>query len=170
MGAHEHYGNFAPARLPIWDFRYWTNLNDLIHLRTRGVTCTWNNGRLGRRHAKKRLDRTICNQNMLDLCSSISCSTLTKTSSDHYLLLFEFQTSTQTFASNFKFLKMWTLHNDCKKLISDSWNTRLIGCPMHILSTKLKALKTKFKLWNKEVFGNIHSQSEWSWEILSKFA
>lgn len=105
---------------------------------------------------KKRLDRTICNQQLLDLCATISCSTLTKTSSDHYPILLDFSLSTQTFASNFKFLKMWTLHKDCKQLVSDTWNTRVIVCPLHILSTKLKILKDKLKLWNKDVFGNIH--------------
>jgi hypothetical protein len=95
MGAHEHYGNTPPAIPPIRDFQQWTNLHDLIHLPTRGVSFTWDNGRLGRRHTKKILDRAICNQQMLDLCSSISCSTLTKTRSDHYPLLFEFHTNNQ---------------------------------------------------------------------------
>jgi len=29
---------------------------------------------------------------------------------------------------------------------------------MHILCSKLKALKIKLKMWNKEIFGDIHSQ------------
>lgn len=52
---------------------------------------------------------------------------------------------------------MWTLHNDRKQLISDSWNVDIIGCPMYILNSKLKILKGKLKQWNKDVFGNIHS-------------
>ncbi|KEH21479.1 hypothetical protein MTR_7g406750 [Medicago truncatula] len=61
------------------------------------------------------------------------------------------------FASSFKFLKMWSLHKDCKDLISDSWNGRVIGNPLFVLSTKLKRLKLVLKTWNKEVFGNIHT-------------
>lgn len=156
MGAHEHCGSLNPARSPINDFILWTDTFDLTHLPTRGATFTWDNRRSGRRHIKRRLNRTIVNSNMLDLCSNISCSTLTKTSSDHYPILLDFKTDSIRFASSFKFLKMWTLHNDCKQLFSDTWKINVVGCPMYVLSAKLKILKGKLKLWNKDVFGNIH--------------
>lgn len=92
LGAHEHNGSFSPARPPMLDFLNWTDSYDLIHIPTRGAFFTWDNGRSGRRHTKRRLDRSICNQTMLDSCSSISCSTLLKTTSDHYPLLLEFKT------------------------------------------------------------------------------
>nr|ABD28670.2 RNA-directed DNA polymerase (Reverse transcriptase) [Medicago truncatula] len=50
--------------------------------------------------------------------------------------------------SSFKFLKMWTLHDSCQKLIEDCWNVRVLGSPLYVLSSKLK-------VWNKDVFGNI---------------
>ncbi|PNY03176.1 ribonuclease H [Trifolium pratense] len=61
------------------------------------------------------------------------------------------------YASQFKFLKMWTLHDSCKDLISNCWGIQIIGSPMFILSKKLKLLKEHLKNWNKEVFGNVHS-------------
>jgi len=157
LGAHEYSGSFTPARLPMEDFQNWTEDHNLFHLPTRGSAYTWDNKRPGRRHTKKRLDRTICNQQWLDLCATISCSTLVKTTSDHFPLLLEFNTTNQLFASSFKFLKMWTLHSDCRKVVEDCWNVHVIGCPMYVLSTKLKLLKNKLKAWNKEVFGNIHA-------------
>jgi hypothetical protein len=51
---------------------------------------------------------------------------------------------------------MWTLHPDCDSLVKDSWNSEVVGCPMYILSSKLKNLKGKLKSWNKEKFGNVH--------------
>jgi len=51
---------------------------------------------------------------------------------------------------------MWTSHAECKTFISDCWNENVVGCPMFILNTKLKNLKHKLKIWNKQVFGNIH--------------
>ncbi|PNX72820.1 ribonuclease H, partial [Trifolium pratense] len=51
---------------------------------------------------------------------------------------------------------MWTLHDDCKNIVQDSWNTNVLGCPMFVLSKKLKMLKDKLKVWNKECFGNVH--------------
>jgi len=93
---------------------------------------------------------------MIDSCTSISCNTLLRHKSDHYPILLEIKTGDTTFSSSFKFLSMWSLHKDCRTFIEDCWNENVVGCPMLILSTKLKNLKAKLKIWNKEVFGNIH--------------
>ena len=156
LGAHEHRGRCSPARLPIEEFQFWSDSNNFIHLPTRGVDFTWTNGRGGQRHTERRLDRVICNQSLVDLCSSISVSALNKIHSDHFPMLLDIQMSCVSFASNFKFLRMWTLHPDCKEIVKEAWSTNVIGCPMFVLNKKLKILKHKLKLWNKEVFGNVH--------------
>jgi hypothetical protein len=51
---------------------------------------------------------------------------------------------------------MWSLHEHCRELIADSWIESVVGCPMYVLNTKLKRLKDKLRIWNKEVFGNVH--------------
>ncbi|XP_024630529.1 uncharacterized protein [Medicago truncatula] len=51
---------------------------------------------------------------------------------------------------------MWSMHENCKEFISDSWQTRVVGCPMYILTKKLKLLKDRLKSWNVNVFGNVH--------------
>jgi len=86
--------------------------------------------------------------------------TLLKHQSYHFPLLFEFKTDQLKFASSFKFQSMWTQHTGCKELIENSWKENVVGCPMHILSTKLKILKAKLKLWNKEVFENVNDYVE----------
>jgi len=43
-----------------------------------------------------------------------------------------------------------------KEFISSCWQTRVICCPMYILTKKLKLLKDRLKIWNKNVFGNVH--------------
>jgi ribonuclease HI len=157
LGIHEYSGNYSPADLPMNEFQEWTNSNNLLHLPTRGAWYTWSNGRRGRAFTEKRLDRAICNQTWLNLCCKVSCSTLIRNKSDHYPLLLDFQFSDSTFVSQFKFLKMWSLHPTCKELISDCWNTNFVGSPMFVLCSKLKLLKEKLKVWNREVFGNVHS-------------
>jgi hypothetical protein len=92
----------------------------------------------------------------MDLCCVSTVTSLTKIRSDHFPLLFEFQITNVSHACQFKFMKMWSLHPDCSDLISDCWNTLVVGCPMVILSQKLKNLKAKLKVWNKEKFGNVH--------------
>jgi len=81
--------------------------------------------------------------------------TLSRSRPEHYPLLLEIKTHNVQLASTFKFLKAWSLHKGCKELIVDSWG--IVGCPMYVLSSKLKNLKVKLKRWNKDVFGNIHS-------------
>ena len=100
----------------------------------------------------------LVNQDWINVCQSSSVSTLTKLRSDHYPLLFEFQTQSSPFTSSFKFMKMWISHPDCINVVKQCWNNQIIGCPMLILSQKLKMLKEALKLWNKNTFGDVHSQ------------
>jgi hypothetical protein len=138
------------------EFNLWSDTFNLIHLPTSGAEFTWANGRGGSRYTEKRLDRAVCNQAWLDLCHSLSVSTLTKHKSDHYPLLLDCKFSITPFVSQFKFHRMWTLHPDCDSLVKENWNSEVVGCPMYILSNKLKNLKQKLKSWNKEKFGNVH--------------
>ncbi|KEH22090.1 hypothetical protein MTR_7g032505 [Medicago truncatula] len=117
---------------------------------------TWRSGRSGTRNTERRLDRCICNQRWMDFVSSVNCSTLIRNQSDHYPILLYFQLTNHKFSSQFKFLKMWSLHENCKEVIQDSWSLPVIGCPMFVLSKKLQTLEIRLKCWNKEVFGNIH--------------
>jgi hypothetical protein len=157
LGAHEHRGRISPARTPMNEFQSWTDSFNLIHLPTHGAEFTWNNGRGGNRHTEKRLDRVVCNQSWLDMCSASTVTTLIKQRSDHFPLLLDVQLTFVPFVSNFKFMKMWTLHPGCKNVVEDCWNTSVLGCPMFILSKKLKLLKEKLKTWNKDCFGNVHT-------------
>jgi hypothetical protein len=138
------------------DFINWSDSNGFIHLPTRGTSFTWSNGRRRHHSTEKRLDRTICNQDWLNSCASTSCSTLSRSKSDHHPLLLDFQISSVRFATSFKFMQMWSHHADCKSIISIVWNSNIIGCPMYILSEKLKLLKLELITWNKNIFGNVH--------------
>jgi hypothetical protein len=157
LGAHEHRGRVSPARTPMIEFQSWSDAFNLIHLPTHGAEFTWHNGRGGIRYTEKRLDRVVCNQSWLDMCCVSSVSTLTRQKSDHFPLLLDAQLTSLPFVSNFKFMRMWTLHPECKKVVEDCWNTSVIGCPMFILSKKLKLLKDRLKSWNKDCFGNVHN-------------
>jgi hypothetical protein len=157
LGAHEYRGSFSPARLPIEEFQQWTDAFNLLHLQTRGAEFTWSNGRGGNRYTEKRLDRAVCNQAWLNSCCSSSVTALTRVSFDHFPLLLDLQVTSNSFASQFKFQRMWTLHDDCDKIVSDCWsNSGVVGCPMYILTQKLKMLKEKLKVWNKTCFCNVH--------------
>jgi hypothetical protein len=159
LGSHEHRGRFFPSRLPMTEFQELTDSFNLFHLHTRGAEFTWNNGRGGSRHTEKRLDIAVCNHSWLDVCCVNSVSTLTKHNSDHFPLLLEFQVSSIPVASNFKFMRMWSLHPECRNIILESWNTVVVGCPIFILSQKLKNLKSTLKSWNKMQFGDVNASA-----------
>lgn len=50
------------------------------------------------------------------------------------------------------------MHPSCKEVVANSWKEDVLWCPMFILDTKLKRLKEKLKIWNKDIFGNVHEQ------------
>lgn len=105
LGAHEYNGVLSAVRQPMQDFQTWTNTFDLFHIPSRGAAFTWDIGRSGRRHIKRRLDRVVCNKKLMDLCSSIRSSILLKSNFGHYPLLLEIKIDSMQFVSNFKFLK-----------------------------------------------------------------
>ncbi|GAU40165.1 hypothetical protein TSUD_292700 [Trifolium subterraneum] len=156
IGSHEHRGSSTPARTPMLDFQHWSDSNNLLHLPTQGAFFTWTNGRRSRHSTHKRLDRAICNMDWVNACSSVRVLTLTKIRSDHFPILLEFKNHVTHAPSKFKFMKMWIAHPDCINVIKQSWNINITGCPMFVLTQKLKSLKEKLKVWNRNVFGNIH--------------
>ncbi|XP_058727131.1 uncharacterized protein LOC131598562 [Vicia villosa] len=155
ISSAEYKGNHTPSKAPISDFFNWTDVNSLIQVPTLGNPFTWCNGRKGRLRTEKRLDRVICNMDLLDVCHSIKCHTLPKVKSDHYPLLYSINLEKVTFKSQFKFLNMWTKNEDCLRVIEEVWKTKFWGCPMYVLDRKLKLLKARLKDWNKNSFGDI---------------
>lgn len=128
---------------------------------------TWSNGHDAHRNTEGRLDRVICNNSWLDLCSSLNVSTLINHKSDHFPLLLDFETSPHKFSCQFKFMHMWSQHDDCKRVIQETWNINIVGCPMYILNQKLKILKHKLKIWNKTIF--LEMFTTWSGMLNTNF-
>lgn len=48
------------------------------------------------------------------------------------------------------------MHPMCLEVIKSSGNVKIHGCPMFLLSDKLKILKGNLKGWNHNTFGNMH--------------
>ncbi|XP_019451901.1 PREDICTED: uncharacterized protein LOC109354000 [Lupinus angustifolius] len=146
--------------------------NLLINIPTIGTIYTWTNRRLGAANTERRLDRAICNDDWINnwsqVCccslprlasnnwSQVSCCSLPRLASVHHPLLLNLGNDNSIRPSSFRFHKIWLQNEDCKRLVSHSWHTRVFGCPMYILAQKLTILKHELKYWNKTVFGNIH--------------
>ena len=53
---------------------------------------------------------------------------------------------------------MWTLHKDCLNLVSQTWHSKVYGCPVYVLDKNLRILKANLKEWNKNSFGNVQEK------------
>ncbi|XP_019451789.1 PREDICTED: uncharacterized protein LOC109353883 [Lupinus angustifolius] len=155
-GAYECRGSRLPCSNISKEFISFSEEGNLVHLETRGAEFTWSNKRRGSALTEKRLDRSMCNDDWLSTWNYVSYCTLPKISSDHHPLLLTCSLSVSKRTSSFRFLKMWMNHPDCSRVIEEAWNDSIVGCPMFIVSEKLKRLKAKLKSWNWNVFGNIH--------------
>ncbi|XP_019432511.1 PREDICTED: uncharacterized protein LOC109339510 [Lupinus angustifolius] len=156
MGAYECRGPSLPNRTSCNEFKSFFDENLLINIPTIGAIYTWTNRRLGAANTERRLDRAICNDDWINNWSQVSCCSLPRLASDHHPLLLNLANDTSIRPSSFRFHKIWLQNEDCKRLVSHSWHTRVFGCPMYILAQKLTILKHELKYWNKTVFGNIH--------------
>lgn len=139
------------------DFNNLANNNNLIHLPTKWAFFTLSNGRKGNQLIEKRLDRCIFNQDLISTCSTVSCFTLARIKSGHFLLVLEFKLNDIGHATSLKFMQMWALNPDCKDNINRIRNTSTHGSPVFVLNHKLKLVKEELKIWNKQTFGNVHS-------------
>ncbi|KAE9600797.1 putative RNA-directed DNA polymerase [Lupinus albus] len=158
LGAHECRGPNLPPILPSAEFQLFTDARCLIHLATRGADFTWTNRRRGVAETEKSLDICIVNEDWMTVWNQISCSTLPRIASDHHPLLLCFSLASVPRPSAFKFHKMWLSHVDCQRLVAETWRVEVVGCPLFVLSQKLRLLKKELKVWNFQVFGNIHER------------
>lgn len=137
FGSHEKIGGCLPSQISCEGLRAWQDNSSLTHLLTRGAKFIWLNKRRSTALIEMRLDRSICNDNWLAFWDCVSCCTLPRSQSEHHPILLILKKGSQTFPSSFKFLKMWTKHVDCRRLVSEVWQRHVAGCPIFVLSQKL---------------------------------
>ncbi|CAI8613214.1 unnamed protein product [Vicia faba] len=145
----------ALAKSPMHDFQVWTDSNNFIHIPTKGAFFTWSNKRSHPFFIESRLDRYVANQILINTCIVSSISMLPKLRSDHFLILLDVQIQSHKKASQFRFLKAWTMHKDCIIVIEYVWRQKDIGCLMLVIYKKLQLLKHCLRKWNHSSFGNI---------------
>ena len=155
LGAHEKRGRRPPPTLSCEDFLNWSNANILNHLPSSGSFFTWTNSRFGNDNVALRLDRAVCNEAWINFWRYSSCTALVRHQSDHNPLLLSLIFSTVKHATPFKFFKVWTSHDDCHQLVLDNWAKCVRSQGMSRLQAKLRNLKNAFKVWNRNVFGDV---------------
>lgn len=109
------------------DFLHWSNANLLSHLPSFGSFFTWSNGRLGLENVALHLDRAICNIDWLNLWQRTTCTSLVRHHSDHHPILLSVDKANNGQAVPFKFFKTWVTHDDCRRLVLETWSKKCSG-------------------------------------------
>ena len=126
---------------------------ELLDLPMQGGLLTWNGGRNNQSWA--RLDRFLMTQNWLDQFSGIVQSRLPRPTSDHFPILLE-GGGLRRGPSPIRFENMWLKVDGFKDLIRGWWQGTVVrGNASYRLATKLKELKQRIKVWNRDVFGRL---------------
>ena len=125
----------------------------LMDIPLQGGVFTWSGGPNNQSWA--RLDRFLVNSSWLDQFSGVFQRRLPRPLSDHFPVLLE-GGGLRRGPSPFRFENMWLKVEGFQDLIrSWWWEIEVRGSASFRLATKLKEIKQKLKVWNKEVFGNL---------------
>ena len=115
-----------------------------------GSPFTWTNGRVW-----QRLDRVLINADWLNIFASVHVSHMARGRSDHCPLLIK-SSNGQVLKGSFRFLNVWTSHQDFLSIVRQSWSQPIGAFGMVGFFKKLMRLRKALRLWNSQCFGNPH--------------
>ncbi|RVW51255.1 hypothetical protein CK203_075421 [Vitis vinifera] len=128
---------------------------ELIDLPLQGGSFTWSGGLYNQAWA--RLDRFLVSPRWLDQFSNVTQKRLSRPISDHFPITIE-GGGKRRGPSPFRFENMWLKVEGFKDLLRSWWQGMVVsGRASYKLATKLKGMKEKLKVWNREVFGNLET-------------
>ncbi|RVW96466.1 hypothetical protein CK203_029756 [Vitis vinifera] len=126
---------------------------ELLDLPLQGGVFSWSGGRNNQSWA--RLDCFLVTQSRLDLFRGVVQSRLPKPTSDHFPILLK-GGGLRRGPSPFRFENMWLKVDGFKDLLRDWWQgVGRRGRASFRLAAKMKVLKEKIKVWNRDVFGRL---------------
>ena len=101
------------------------------------------------------LDRFLVSPSWLDQFCGITQSRLPRPISDHFPIMLV-GGGTRRGPTPFRFENMWLKVDEFKDLIHSWWQgIEVRGSASFKLATKMKEIKQKLKVWNREVFGRL---------------
>ncbi|RVW85679.1 Transposon TX1 uncharacterized 149 kDa protein [Vitis vinifera] len=126
---------------------------ELIDLPLQGGMLTWSGGR--NNQAWARLDRFLVTQSWLDQFNEVVQCRLPRPTSDHFPIVL-MGGGIRRGPSPFRFENMWLKADGFSDLLRGWWQEiEVRGRASVRLATKMKVLKHKIKVWNREVFGRL---------------
>ena len=137
----------------MWRFAQIIDKLGLVDLPLQGEVFTWSGGLNNQSWA--RLDRFLVSPSWLDHFSGVLQSRLPRPISDHFPVLLE-GGGLRRGPSPFRFENMWLKVEGFIDLIRSWWRgIEVRGTVSFRLAAKMKGIKQKLKVWNREVFGSL---------------
>jgi len=138
------------------EFRDFINQKALVDLSLRGGDFTWSRSGVG--SVASRLDRFLMSVDWEEFFPDMVQKRMARPFSDHFSICFETLISDRG-KPPFRFENMWLESEGFSDLISE-WcgELRVPGFANFLVTSKLKFLKEKLKVWNKEIFGDIKAR------------
>ncbi|XP_059070595.1 uncharacterized protein LOC131860228 [Cryptomeria japonica] len=155
----EKSGGAKTIRQSQKDFMEWVNNNYLLEIKTNKNAHTWNNRRSGFSNISELLDRFFFKGDLSSFQVEMKASVLPWSGSDHFPVLLELMGELNISRRPFKFENMWLMHEDFLPNIQKWWTKcNIQGSKMFQITLKLKEIKHKLLVWNKERFKNIFEE------------
>ncbi|XP_039170445.1 uncharacterized protein LOC120294434 [Eucalyptus grandis] len=138
--------------IPCFDeFAQCLEQTDLADLRFVGLRYTWSTSAAGNSRKMRKIDRVLVNSKWNEDFSFSEATFLSPGISDHSPAIVKVIHPPRTLKP-FKYFHFWEDHPDFKSIVSQAWSTLVYGVPMFQLVSKLKLVKARLKLLNREEF------------------
>lgn len=153
--------------IPCFDeFAQCLEQTDLADLRFVGLRYTWSTSAAGNSRKMRKIDRVLVNSKWNEDFSFSEATFLSPGISDHSPAVVKVIHPPRTLKP-FKYFHFWEDHPDFKSIVSQAWSTLVYGVPMFQLVSKLKLVKARLKLLNREEFSEISERVSEARENLS---
>ena len=133
------------------EFNEWIEDMELLEVPNVGRQYTWfrPNG-----ESKSRLDRALISPEWRDTWPESVQFTLARNFSDHCPILIK-ANNVDWGPKPFRILNCWLTDKSFKDVVNHCWNSvQVVGWGAYVLKEKIKRLKGRLKIWNKEEYGD----------------
>ena len=140
-------------------FRDCLELCELMDLGFSGTPFTYDNGQMGDRNVRVRLDRACADEALWDLFPFAQVTHLTTSCSDHVPLMIRLahEEPLHTEISP-RYEIMWERHETGSDTINSAWTDWGGSNSMEELRAKLQAISQDLGRWNNDTFGNVRKE------------
>ncbi|XP_050229090.1 uncharacterized protein LOC126678227 [Mercurialis annua] len=131
------------------------NDSNLGEMRSIGCSYSWSNNQIDNNKICRRLDRAFINENWQDGFQNSYFEALPNGISDYSPILVNMLEDNHLNKNNFKYLSLWSYNPEHNKIMEEEWKKEYQGYAFYKISQKLKCIKRRFIMMNKQHYSGI---------------